>query len=183
MHLLFCFQFCPAQKEPPSAISKYSTSDKQCQLSRQHSAISTENSPIFWNHCPYKIGRFFTARGSLSQLPHRKNGVWRVESGDVVSPMDRNFHLIRHPACGERRMPPSPQGEGFSAVRIRRGMDFFLVHAAGRFVKRPYVHSSLLTPNSSLLTPLSTLHTPFFLCGNCDKLPRAVKNRPILYGQ
>lgn len=24
--------------------------------------------------------------------------------------------LIRHPACGERRMPPSPEGEGFVAV-------------------------------------------------------------------
>ena len=25
------------------------------------------------------------------------------------------YHLFRHPACGRRRMPPSPQGEGFYA--------------------------------------------------------------------
>ena len=45
-------------------------------------------------------------------------------------------HLIRHPACGGRRMPPSPQGEGFGALHRQQQHRPDAVGRALRGIKR-----------------------------------------------
>ena len=48
--------------------------------------------------------------GKRNGLPRRLRLLAMTENGEAAREI---LHLIRHPPCGGRRMPPSPQGEGF----------------------------------------------------------------------
>ncbi len=63
-----------------------------------------------------------------------------------VSSKTWRFHLIRHPACGRRRMPPSPQGEGFDEDAIA----YFCIHM---YTKYNYNHNPNHNPTTTQPQP------------------------------
>lgn len=84
------------------------------------------------------IGRILRGRPQVTPTVLFENGR-KLRAAEGVGPYyfvsskTWRFHLIRHPACGRRRMPPSPQGEGFDEDAIA----YFCIHMYTKYNYNP----------------------------------------------
>ena len=83
-------------------------------------------------------------------------------------------HLFRHPACGRRRMPPSPQGEGFlRAVR-------FDGRKNGRTQKRDEFRSQVL-PLEGKVSPQATEEVSYRIAVSFVRAERLQSSKNIFH--
>ena len=107
-------------------------------IRRQASAFQVRHARVVEDADPYEaegrrgVVRIRPGMEMLSVRAARAAG--GVGPYDFVSSKTWRFHLIRHPACGRRRMPPSHQGEGFDEDAIA----YFCIHM---YTKYNYNHN------------------------------------------
>ena len=86
---------------------------KDMRIRRKMVVISDRNARATAGRPYSRVKMLRMRRRSAEWFSRAARATGGVGPYDSISSETWRFHLIRHPACGRRRMPPSPQGEGF----------------------------------------------------------------------